>query len=202
MDEYNWKEIFASKFTRELYRIFKGKTLLPKETFGLAKQELLNRGFDFSRIEVYMALWKFEDLVEDVNNEISGRNTLDIPCIRWYGFLTAVALSYFLLGLSGMPLYSLWYPVLLMVISVFTLVCNFLYYRQRVFRAKRIEELEYLKNFLILNYDIVGNEKLQKELVENNHAVIETEISAKFWVENIVYLIGGLLLVLLSIVKK
>jgi hypothetical protein len=68
-DYYNWEEICRKKSDKELYRIYKGKTLLDKEATGYALRELERRDFKFDEIDKYKKKWELEDLIDEAETE-------------------------------------------------------------------------------------------------------------------------------------
>jgi len=68
-DYYNWEEICRKKSDKELYRIYKGKTLLDKEAKAYALKELKRRDFKFDEIDKYKKKWELEDLIEEAETE-------------------------------------------------------------------------------------------------------------------------------------
>ncbi len=79
---YNWEEIFKTTSSEDLYRIYKGYSLKPKEAIPFAKKELERRGFDFNDMDNNKKRWQLINALEDKELEHIGtqtRETFYIP---------------------------------------------------------------------------------------------------------------------------
>lgn len=115
---YNWKEIFKEKSTKELYEIFCGNSFLPDSSIPFAKTELENRNFDFGDLEYFSNIWHFDALSEEAARINLYLLEHSKPSLKGalIGFMI-MALPIFLFAMYyDIPAF---YPVIVVVIAVF-----------------------------------------------------------------------------------
>jgi len=139
---YNWEEIFKNKSNKELYNIYKGTSNLSDSTIPIAKNELINRNFDFDNMEANNAAWKLSSLIQEEDIYESEVNIRKLTYFSWKLFLlviTAITLFFFFIIPDSV---NDGLPMILAVATFLYILNNYLYSQQQKYISKvRIEKL-------------------------------------------------------------
>ncbi len=172
---YNWEEIFKSMSSQELYKIYKGQTLKPREAIPFAEKELTRRGFDFDDMATNTKTWQLINAIKEV--EIDAISNSDRSYMSWkivvLILVGSIALFYFsgIYGNSPSEIAGL----ILLHISItvaIVFINNLLYKKQCNRRIKRQQKIERLREELreILknspNINLCQNDEISQKDIE------------------------------------
>jgi len=193
---YDWQIAFKDKTDEELYRIYKGQSLLPDYAIKFAKDELDRRNFDFDDMDQDKLSWRISQLIEDIQfSEYRIKNGArhfvsfkDYLIILVCSLLFSIFLLYMGLDLlESIAIFSL----TVVLISISVLLNNYTHIRVLIKQSCRIEELNKLIN-QIEKYDKKISKYPQIEELENR-IDIELRIRKKIIFVAITFLIIFLL---------
>ncbi len=150
---YNWEEIFEKKSTKELFDIYKGKSFLSdRDASRYAKKELEKRNFDFNNIEEYNVVWEIDSLKKDESvyqTEFAFNKFQFISIKRYLIILVSFVLLLFLFEKYNAEIdFVLFLPYVVILISIFTLINNYIYKLQTKSQEKRLRKIKELENEL------------------------------------------------------
>ncbi len=145
---YNWEKTFKSMSSQELYKIYMGQTLKPKDAIPFAKKELDQRGFDFDDMDTNIKNWQLIKALEDKEYDwFSYGFIFHIPLKILPLLVIGFVILFYLLGrYAGGSEYTwreLILPTSLATISV--LINNLFYKYRKNQREKRQKKIDRLK---------------------------------------------------------
>ncbi len=166
---YDWEKIFKSMSGQELYKIYTGRTLKPKEAIPFAKKELEQRGFDFDNMSVNIKTWQLMNALEDKTYDYRYLSRISLK--NYILTLIGTLIIFYFIGDYGENLKFFWkdliFPVLFF--TIIAIIDNLIYkyrYRERIRRQKEIDRLKdelKLQNIRQSNKLFEGKEFFQKD---------------------------------------
>lgn len=195
--DYNWEEIFKEKSNKDLYNIYIGNSMLPKETISFAKKELEDRHFDFDNMEANKTAWKLSKLIdEDDTYEagISMRKQIKIPLKLYLLIALGVVLLFLFLFPSST---TTGLPIAIIIITGIVLVNNYLYKREQKSVANRRNEILELTEKLEKAGQLKNESPLYKDMVHERKKNNESNATILWVMTGIT-----LLIVILKIIKN
>jgi len=187
---YNWEEIFKDKSNKELYDIYLGNTNLPDFTIPFAKQELINRDFDFENIQENKDAWRLTQLINEEDNyasEVRGKK-LDYISYKYY-FLFVSAIIIIFLILKSDKIYIVLLTILMSTILL--ILNNYISIKQKKNKTKiknekfklieKLEKMGSLKNESPIFQDIERETKKNKNILQILF-FITTGLSLLIWI--------------------
>ncbi len=138
---YNWEEIFKTTSSEDLYRIYQGHALKPKEAIPFAKKELERRGFDFNDMDNNKKRWQLINALEDQTlDNISNHTSVYISFKYFLLILMVMLLFSYLVDMEENSPYTwenLIFPVTLSIILV---LINNLHFKYQYNKRKKIQD--------------------------------------------------------------
>ena len=130
---YDWEQIFRNTSSQELYKIYRGQTIKPKEAIQYAKKELDRRGFDFSNMEQNKKDWELLNTMEEeaVNRlNFSNRMTEYISFKKYMIILIVVLIlffSYAWIKDGNFECFTIVIPIVIGFFGIYTVINNLIY---------------------------------------------------------------------------
>lgn len=168
---YDWKKIFENKKNKELYEIYSGNSMLPKETVEYARQELERRNFDFNDIDNNKSAWKLSELIIEAERaeQVLKENQIKIiPYKILYFLIPAILFVYiFLLKFLDINL-SIYFPIIMTGLTIwYVTFTNRIYSKQREEQNDRLKRINEIKEKLEKNVSIEKLEYVNEDIVRN-----------------------------------
>jgi uncharacterized membrane protein (DUF485 family) len=195
--DYNWEEIFKEKSNKDLYNIYIGNSMLPKETISFAKKELEDRHFDFDNMEANKTAWKLSKLIDEddmFETEVSMRKLTKIS-LKSYLLITFGIVLLFLLLFPDSTTKGL--PMSILIMTIIILINNYIYKLRQAGVDKRRNEILELTEKLEKAGQLKNESPIFKDIIHEREKNMESN-------KTLLWVIGGLILLLtiLKIIKN
>ena len=171
---YNWQEIFKSKTSKELYKIYIGDTQLPSVTKEFAKKELERRKFNFDDVDAHKTGWKLSNLIEEdnyLNSEMSGQGRVFFVNFKIYilFLLAFFVLIYFTTDFKYHDTTVQLRIALIMTIiyTVLVFINNFFFKRIQIKREQRKKRIIEIREILKEQKHLDKDSPILSDLIED-----------------------------------
>jgi len=163
---YDWEEIFKKKTDKELFEIVIGKVSLSYEAEGIAIAELRKRGVDVGNIELQNKIWKLSNLVsENYHSKLFWRGPVYISFKVYLIIIIGVSsICYYLDNYTNTAISLELFLGVLGYITAVVVIGNNLYKKNEREDAKKLHEIEKLREELFADSSIENKEDLYNVL--------------------------------------
>ncbi len=193
---YNWEEIFKTTSSEDLYRIYKGHALKPKEAIPFAKKELERRGFDFNDMDNNKKRWQLINALEDQTLDNISNHTSVYISFRYFLLILMVMLLFsYLVDMDENRSYTwenLIFPITFSIVLV--LINNLSFKYQYNERKKTQDKIDRLKKEL--HCDSVA----ELEKLFQNKSVFQQDVKLKKKELKILNRIMGIMMLVILII--
>ncbi len=202
---YNWEKIFESMSSQELYKIYTGQTLKPKEAIPFAKKELDKRGFDFEDMDTNIKNWQLINALEDKEYDwVNYGFIFHIPLKLFPLFVIGFAIFFYLLGYYTEDSEYTWKELILptSLATITILTHNLIYKYRKNQRKKRQQKIDRLRAEL-KHQGISKNNKLfqDKGVFKKDFDIQQEKISTLYQLQIIGLIVMTIILLLILVYR-
>ncbi len=199
--DYDWKEIFKEKSTKELYDIYCGNSFLPISVIAFAKKELESRNFDFKNSKNMVLDLQLEALAGEAADIIlSLRNRPHYSLKSVLIIMLIFTLPIFLLaGNNNVPIINT------ILFSAFLLLCVLLSLMVNNYNRKkliaRLERIEKESKNLIDQQDHINNRTVNKTSISDFEEKVQSKVLYDFKIARNIAIIAVVIFIVMLIIK-